>query len=339
MKTKLFAITTLLIVLAIAWSCNSPKATEPTESTETEAKSETETESKTDFSALVGKWCDAHNTKDVGALSNIYNQNVMFYGSPMDKNECIENKLAFFKKKPDFKQEATGEITIEDISDNEVKCSFNKRVTVDGKTTDYPSYLHFRKAGDNWKISVESDLVTDENLAKRAEKKNLNQEMGDRYDVPGTYDFNGDGKKESCYLLEPKKYDDEDHFMECEGECNCLIMFSDNNIPPIEVETCIGGKPKIYGDLDGNGTIEIGIWPWWWTSCWHTFYIYTLVNGEWEFFVEPFSVHCNLMEALEESGEPIITPVKGQKDMFKIIYSYFDEEEGIMEGTEIVKKL
>ena len=60
MKTKLFSITTLLIVLAIAWSCNSPKATEPTESTETEAKSETETESKTDLSALVGKWCDAH---------------------------------------------------------------------------------------------------------------------------------------------------------------------------------------------------------------------------------------------------------------------------------------
>ena len=45
------------------------------------------------------------------------------------------------------------------------------------------------------------------------------------------------------------------------------------------------------------------------------------------------------MEALEESGEHIITPVKGQKDMFKIMYSYFDEEEGIMEGTEIVRKL
>ena len=148
MKTKLFAITTLLLALAIAWSCNSPKATEPNESTDTETTSETEAVSETDFPALVGKWCDAHNTKDVGALANIYNQNVMFYGSPMDKNECIENKLAFFKKKPDFKQEATGEIAIENISANEVKCSFNKRVTVDGKTTDYPSYLHFRKTGD-----------------------------------------------------------------------------------------------------------------------------------------------------------------------------------------------
>ncbi len=335
MKNKLFPIVIMLMAL-IAWSCGSPKTTEPAESTNIETKSET----ATDFAALVGQWCNAHNTKDVGMLSNAYNQSVMFYGSPMDKNECIENKLAFFKKKPDFKQEATGEITIENISDTEVKCSFVKRVTVGGQTTDYPSYLNFRKIGDEWKISVESDLITDENLAKRAEnKKNtLTQEMGDRTDVDGLFDFNGDGKKESCYLLEPKKYDDEDHFMECEGECNCLIMFSDSNIPPIEVETCIGGKPKIYGDLDGNGTIEIGIWPWWWTSCWHTFYIYTLVNGEWEYFVDPFSVHCNLMEALEESGEPIITPVKGQKDMFQINYSYFDEEEGIMEGTATVKK-
>jgi len=116
-------------------------------------------------------------------------------------------------------------------------------------------------------------------------------------------------------------------------------MFSDSNIPPIEIPYCIGGNPKIYGDLDGNGTIEIGIWPWWWTSCWHTYYIYTLANGEWDFFVEPFSAHCNLIEELEESGEPIIEAVQGQKDMFKIRYSYMDEEKGIIERTTTVKKL
>ncbi|MBO7134295.1 MAG: hypothetical protein J6W06_09090 [Bacteroidales bacterium] len=342
MKTKLFPIITLLLALTIAWSCNSPKTTETDETTyNAEAISETETASTPDFATLVGKWNDANSTKDVGILSNLYSQSVMYYGMRMEKNECIENKLAFFNKKPDFKQEITGEVKVENISADEVKCSFTKTVTVDGKTTDYPSYLQFRKVGDEWKISVESDLVTDENLAKRAEKKKsiLTQQMGERTDVDGTYDFNGDGKKESCYILEPKKYDDEDHFMECEGECACLIMFSDSNIPPIEVENCIGGNPHILGDLDGNGTCEIGIWPWWWTSCWHTFYIYTLVNGEWEYFVEPFSVHCNLLEDLESSGEQIIEPVPGKKGMFKIRYSYFDDEEGIMSGTTNVTKL
>ena len=337
MKTKLFTITSLLLIFAIAISCSSPKPSDNNEETTT---SEVQPDD-TDFSALVKEWNKANSAKDYEALSGMFDNNVLFYGTQLNKNACVENKQMAFKKSPDFYQQIYGDIDVEKISDTEVKCSFVKRVTVGGQTTDYPSYLNFRKVGDEWKISVESDLITDENLAKRAEnKKNaLAQEMGDRTDVDGLFDFNGDGKKESCYLLEPKKYDDEDHFMECQGECNCLIMFSDSNIPPIEVEACIGGSPKIYGDLDGNGTIEIGIWPWWWTSCWHTFYIYTLVNGEWKFFVEPFSVHCNLMEELEESGEPIITPVKGQKGMYKIRYSYFDDEEGIMDGTTTVKKL
>ena len=335
MKTNFFTIASLLFALTIAISCASPK---PSDSNEDTTSTEVQTE-ETDFVALVKEWNKANSSKDYEALSKLFDNNVLFYGMQLNKNACIENKQMAFKKSPDFYQQIYGDVDVEKISDTEVKCSFVKRVTIDGQTNDYPSYLNFRKVGDEWKISVESDLITDENLAKRAEKKNLTREMGERYDVPGTYDFNGDGKKESCYLLEPKKYNDEDHFMECEGDCNCLIMFSDSNIPPIEVETCIGGKPKIYGDLDGNGTIEIGIWPWWWTSCWHTFYIYTLENGEWKDFVEPFPVHCNLLEALEESSDQIIEPVPGQKGMFKILYSYFDEEEGIMEGTTTVKKL
>ena len=148
-------------------------------------------------------------------------------------------------------------------------------------------------------------------------------------------DFNGDGIKDSCYLLGPKLIEEE---MECDGDCVCLIMFSDGNIPPIEVPDCIDGRPVVFGDLDGNGTCELGIWPGWWTSCWHTFYIYTFVDGKWSYFVDPFSVHCNLMEELEETGESIIEPVPGTKDMFKIKYSEFDMEEGILAKTTTVKK-
>jgi hypothetical protein len=338
MKTNIFTIVSLLFALTIAVSCASPK---PSDNNEEPTNTEVQPTETTDFAALVKEWNKANSAKDYEALSAMFDNNVLFYGTQLNKDACVENKQMAFKKSPDFYQQIYGDVDVEKISDTEVKCSFVKRVTVGGQTNDYPSYLNFHKVGDEWKISAESDLITDENLAKRAEnKKNaLAQKMGDRTDVSGTYDFNGDGKKESCYLLEPKKYDDEDHFMECQGECNCLIMFSDSNIPPIEVENCIGGNPHILGDLDGNGTCEIGIWPWWWTSCWHTFYIYTLENGEWKDFVEPFSVHCNLLEALEESGEPIITPLKGQKGMFKIRYSYFDDEDGIMEGTTTVKKL
>ena len=182
----------------------------------------------------------------------------------------------------------------------------------------------------------ETDKTKNEFDIKNTEGAETINEMGERVDVIGTYDFNGDGRLESCYLLEPKTFDGEDRFMECEGDCNCLIMFSDDSILPIEVESCIGGMPDVLGDLDGNGTIEIGIWPHWWTSCWHSYYIYTFVNGGWTFFVEPFSVHCNLMDELEG---PIIEAVDDKKDMFLIKYSDFDEEDGIVTKTKKVKKL
>ena len=167
------------------------------------------------------------------------------------------------------------------------------------------------------------------------------QEMGERVEVPGLYDFNGDGKPESCYLVEPITYDDEERLMECEGDCHCLIEFSDASISPIEVENCIGGMPDILGDLDGNGTVEIGIWPAWWTSCWHAYYVFTFMNGKWTYFIEPFSVHCNLIEEMEESGEPIIEAVKGSSNSFMIRYSDFDVDgdEGIQTKTKIVTKL
>lgn len=187
---------------------------------------------------------------------------------------------------------------------------------------------------DEKKPETESNAIV-ENDADKV------QEMGERVEVPGSFDFNGDGKLESCYLVEPKTYDDEERYMECEGDCLCLIEFSDASIPSITVESCIGGTPDILGDLDGNGTVEIGIWPVWWTSCWHVYYVYTFANGEWKSFVEPFSVHCNLIEEAEESGEPLIEAVKGSKDKFRIRYSDFDEvgDEGIQTKTEIVTKL
>lgn len=175
---------------------------------------------------------------------------------------------------------------------------------------------------------VESTVTEPNEVATRT--------MDASVDVPETYDFNGDGKVESLYLQEPQMNEEE---MNCEGDCSCFIMFSDNNIPPIEVPDCIGGSPEIFGDLDGNGTCEIGIWPLWWTSCWHTYYIYTFDNGSWTFFVEPFTVHCNLMEELEETGEPIIEPVLGEKDLFMIKYSEFDLDKGILTKTATVKKL
>ena len=132
------------------------------------------------------------------------------------------------------------------------------------------------------------------------------------------YDFNGDGKKETCVLEKPKTNSDYD----CYGGCNCRIRFSDKNIPPIIVENCIGGTPDIIGDLDGNGTIEIGLIPEWWSSCWSVYYVFTLEGDKWVPFVDSFSIYvCD-----DELEKPLIRKDPNKKGYYLI--QYYDMGDG-----------
>ena len=120
-----------------------------------------------DFNVLVQTWNKAHSSKDVGVFSNLYDDKVLYYGYSLSKNVCIESKLSFFKKYPDFYQQIFGGIQIDTLSSAEFKISFVKRVTINKISSDYPSYLTFKKIDANWKITTEGDLVTDKNLNKK----------------------------------------------------------------------------------------------------------------------------------------------------------------------------
>lgn len=129
--------------------------------------------------------------------------------------------------------------------------------------------------------TVKGDLVTDKNLAKAKD-----------VEIPKDAtkgDFNGDGVLDYAWLVPPKESECED----CGGNCTSYIKFSDNSIPAIKVEMCIGGTPTNLGDLNKNSSDEIGILPGWCTSCWRAYNVYTYKNDKWIFAVEPFSTHCN----------------------------------------------
>lgn len=127
-----------------------------------------EMDNKNDFYGLVQEWNDAHMSKDKNVFSNLFDNTVLFYGTQMSKNACVKSKLSLFKKYPDFYQEIYGDIQIDIINDNEVKCSFIKKVTIRQKTSDYPSYLILKKHKEEWKITTEGDLITDKNLSKKS---------------------------------------------------------------------------------------------------------------------------------------------------------------------------
>lgn len=124
-------------------------------------------EEKQTLKTLVQKWSTAHNESTINDFNSLFDDFVQFYGTRLSKESCIENKETLLLKYPDFQQQIYGNIDIEQTADNECRCNFTKHVTVNQKTTDYPSYLGFKKTSNQWKIIAESDLVTDKNLAKK----------------------------------------------------------------------------------------------------------------------------------------------------------------------------
>ena len=139
-----------------------------TEALETTATfEEVSDEEKQTLKTLLQEWSTAHNDSTINDFNSLFDDIVQFYGTRLSKKSCIENKETLLQKHPDFQQEIYGGIDVEQTADNEYRCNFTKRVTVNQKTTDYPSYLIFKKTSNQWKIIVESDLVTDKNLAKK----------------------------------------------------------------------------------------------------------------------------------------------------------------------------
>jgi hypothetical protein len=121
------------------------------------------------------------------------------------------------------------------------------------------------------------------------------------------------------WLVEPKIIGD----VECEGnngDCNCYINFSDPSIPSILQKGCIGGIPDNLGDLDNNGTDEVGLLREWFSSCWRDYPVWTLKSNARTYLIDPISTHCNLWE---EGKKPI---QKDPKKQGYVIINYSNED-------------
>lgn len=133
-------------------------------------------------------------------------------------------------------------------------------------------------------------------------------------------DFNGDGKPEYIWVVQPKI---DDSGEDCVGKCAIKIVCSDPDIQPVSIENAIGGKITNLGDLNYDGKDEFGVLPEWFTSCWAPYYVYTLANKHWLAAVPSFPTHCNQWEADVKPIER--TP--GKKGFVTIRYSVFENKE------------
>jgi len=281
------------------------------------------TADETDFTSLVETWNTANSEGNSAALAPLYTAYVDFYGTRKEVSKVLDSKKSFFRKNPDFSQNIVGAIQIETLSSGEKKCSFVKRVKLKGKETEYPSYLVFANEGGSWKINTEGDDVTDANLAKR------NRAAKSGESVEG--DFNGDGVKETVWLVPPKINEEEG---ECIGECISYLRFSNASLAEIAVTDCIGGVPENLGDLNGDGSDEIGLLPHWFTSCWREYFVWTWKYAGWRYLVDPITTHCNLWD---EGVRPIERD-GSQFGRVTIRYSEHTDEEIVTRSKSVVIK-
>lgn len=115
------------------------------------------------------------------------------------------------------------------------------------------------------------------------------------------------------YELGDENYDEE------EKKHHSYVYSSNSNIPQLDL--CYNLFPSLVneGDLDGNGTTEVGVLDTWMTSSCRMYRIYTLRNGRWVYLIEPIRTAENLRASGLELAEP--TDIKGK---VKIRYSDFN---------------
>lgn len=114
------------------------------------------------------KQCDkAHNEKSYSLFNALYADNVLFYGQKLNMEHCIANKQALLDKTYKHFVQHSDNVHYYSRNDGSVLISFDKNVEYDGKSKVFPSYLVIeRNNNENWKITVESDKITDRNLQK-----------------------------------------------------------------------------------------------------------------------------------------------------------------------------
>ena len=122
---------------------------------------------KDEIKEMVYIWNEASSNADFDTLKKILADKIEYYQTTVSRDYYIKDQKKFFEKNPVYGQVLKGNIKVEKISNKQVKAEFVKEVTTKKGIKDYPSYLVFEKINSEWKIILESDLVSDANIRKQ----------------------------------------------------------------------------------------------------------------------------------------------------------------------------
>ena len=144
---------------------------------------------------MVNIWNDASSNADFDTLERILGDRIDYYQSIVSKSYYIADQKRFFQKNPVYSQRIIGEIIVTQLSNGQMQAEFVKEVSTSQDVKTYPSYLVFENVNSEWKLVVESDTVSDNNIAKMKNGKNKVQRKVQRRQaaiIPNQtkYDYN-----------------------------------------------------------------------------------------------------------------------------------------------------
>ena len=136
---------------------------------------------------MVNVWNEASSNADFDTLEKISGDKIEYYQSSVTKAYYIFDQKKFFANNPIYGQKIKGDITVTQISNKQAKAEFVKEVTTKKGTKDYPSYLVFENVNGEWKLILESDLISDKNAENKQKRVSENPNKSTyKYDEPVT---------------------------------------------------------------------------------------------------------------------------------------------------------
>lgn len=106
-------------------------------------------------------------------------------------------------------------------------------------------------------------------------------------------DFNGDGQQDTAWFTRSETIEYYIKNRACIGS----FEFSNKKIRPLKLGNCCGGTFKNEGDLDDNGTDEIGVMCYDLIGGCRDYYVFSYINNEWKIILPPIETSLSMREA------------------------------------------
>ena len=266
----------ILSILLVTFSCGLKNQSDNDKKSEKNSTQKVKT-SEQEVKEMVELWNKASSNGDFTVLENMLADKIEYYQQTVTRDYYIKDQKKFFEKNPVYGQVIKGDIDIQKISDTQYKAEFIKEVTTKKGTKDYPSYLVFKKIGNEWKLILESDMVSDANIEKKKKQKTESPNKSTYYytnnqTLIGTFDIkkifvedgaaNENGKTIYPYFLflsssikvVPAVADDSENIVET-GVTELHLVLDENLINYLKSNQAYGKKVKMTGELFHSHTI------------------------------------------------------------------------------------